>query len=77
MADHAQMLREQGLSVPTPNPNPTIMIQKEPKLQPARSAIFSDGCADCRPGFPHPARDGSGAPLQGTRLAIRVHRGRR
>jgi hypothetical protein len=35
IAEHAQMLREQGLSVPTPNPNPTIMIQNEPKLQPA------------------------------------------
>jgi hypothetical protein len=58
------MLREQGLFVSTPNPNPTITIQNEPKLQPARSAIFSDRCADCRPGFPHPARDGSGALLQ-------------
>jgi hypothetical protein len=54
IADHAQMLREQGLSVPTPNRNPTITIQAEPKLQPARSAIFSDRCADCRPAFPHP-----------------------
>jgi len=35
MADHAQMLREQGLSVPPPNPNPTIVIQNEAKLQPA------------------------------------------
>jgi hypothetical protein len=35
MADHVQMLREQGLSVPTPNPNPTISIQNEPKLQAA------------------------------------------
>ena len=25
---------------------------------------FSDRWADCRPAFPHPARDGSGAPLQ-------------
>jgi len=54
MAEHARMLREQGLSVPTPNPNPTITIQNEPKLQPAWSAILSDRCADCRPGFPHP-----------------------
>jgi hypothetical protein len=29
------MLREQGLSVPANNPNPTIVIQNEPKLQPA------------------------------------------
>ena len=35
MADHSQTLREQGLSVPAPNPNPTIVIQNEPKLQPA------------------------------------------
>jgi len=34
------MLREQGLSVPTPNPNPTITIQNGAKLQPALSAIF-------------------------------------
>src|SRR5207249_11846939 len=36
MADHAQTLRDQGLPVPAPNPNPTIVIQNEPKLQPAR-----------------------------------------
>jgi hypothetical protein len=71
------MLREQGLIVLTPNPNPTITIQNGAKLQPALSAIFSDRWADCRPALPHPARDGSGAPLQGSRLAIRVHRGRR
>jgi predicted RNase H-like HicB family nuclease len=35
MADHVQMLREQGLSVPASNPNPTIVIQNEAKLQPA------------------------------------------
>ena len=35
MADHAQTLRDQGLPVPAPNPNPTIVIQNEPKLQPA------------------------------------------
>jgi hypothetical protein len=35
MADHMQMLREQGLLVPPHNPNPTIVIQNEPKLQPA------------------------------------------
>jgi predicted RNase H-like HicB family nuclease len=35
MADHTQMLRDQGLPVPTPNPNPTIVIQNEAKLQPA------------------------------------------
>jgi hypothetical protein len=35
MADHTQMLLEQGLSVPAPNPNPTIVIQNEAKLQPA------------------------------------------
>jgi len=35
MADHVKTLREQGLPVPTHNPNPTIMIQNESKLQPA------------------------------------------
>jgi hypothetical protein len=48
------MLTEQGVSAPTPNPNPTIMIRNEPKLQPARSAILSDRSADCGPRFPHP-----------------------
>jgi hypothetical protein len=33
MADHTQMMRDQGLPVPTPNPNPTIVIQNEAKLQ--------------------------------------------
>jgi predicted RNase H-like HicB family nuclease len=35
MADHVQMLRQQKLAVPPPNPNPTIIIQNEAKLQPA------------------------------------------
>src|SRR5712691_8379379 len=35
MADHVQMMRDQGLPVPAPNPNPTIIIQNESKLQPA------------------------------------------
>ena len=33
VADHVQMLREQGLPVPMPNPNPTIVIQNDSKLQ--------------------------------------------
>jgi len=33
MADHVQMLRGQGLAVPAHNPNPTIVIQNESKLQ--------------------------------------------
>jgi hypothetical protein len=32
MADHTQMLRDQGLSVPAPHPNPTIVIQNEAKV---------------------------------------------
>jgi predicted RNase H-like HicB family nuclease len=35
MADHVRTLREQGLPVPDQNPDPTIVIQNEPKLQPA------------------------------------------
>jgi len=35
MEDHARTLREEGMSVPPANPNPTIVIQNEPKLQPA------------------------------------------
>ena len=35
MADHVQTLRQQGLAVPAHNPNPTIVIQNEAKLQPA------------------------------------------
>jgi predicted RNase H-like HicB family nuclease len=33
MADHTEMLRKEGLPVPTPNANPTIVIQNEAKLQ--------------------------------------------
>jgi hypothetical protein len=61
MADHAQMLREQGLSAPTPNPTDNHDAERT-ELQPARSAIFSDHCTDCRPDFS--IRDGSGGPLQ-------------
>jgi hypothetical protein len=35
MGDHVQTLREQGLAIPASNPNPTIVIQNESKLQPA------------------------------------------
>jgi predicted RNase H-like HicB family nuclease len=35
MADHVETLRDQGLTVPAHNPNPTIMIQNQPKLLPA------------------------------------------
>ena len=35
MADHAQTLRDQGLAVPAHNPNPTIVIPSESKLQSA------------------------------------------
>ena len=35
MADHIATLREQKLPVPPENPNPTITIQNERKLQPA------------------------------------------
>lgn len=35
MTDHLEMLREQGLPVPAANPNPTIVIQNQSKLQPA------------------------------------------
>jgi hypothetical protein len=52
--DHAEMLRKQGLSVPTPNPNLTITIQHERKLQPAQSAVFVRSLRGLPPGFPHP-----------------------
>ena len=35
MSDRMQTLRDQGLTVPAANPNPTIVIQNESKLQPA------------------------------------------
>ncbi len=35
MQDHIQTLREQGMPAPPINPNPTILIQNERKLQPA------------------------------------------
>ncbi|PYI95862.1 MAG: HicB family protein [Verrucomicrobia bacterium] len=34
MADHVEVIRQQGLPVPPSNPNPTIVIQNERKLQP-------------------------------------------
>jgi predicted RNase H-like HicB family nuclease len=34
-ADDVQTLREQGMTVPANNPNPTILIQNERKLQAA------------------------------------------
>ena len=33
--DHVQTLRQLGLPVPPPHPNPTVIIQNEQKLQPA------------------------------------------
>lgn len=35
MADHVRMLQEQALPIPPVNPNPTIVIQNERKLQSA------------------------------------------
>jgi predicted RNase H-like HicB family nuclease len=35
MEDHVQTLSELGLAIPPRNPNPTIVIQNEAKLQPA------------------------------------------
>ena len=34
MEEHAALLREQGLHVPEPNPNPTIVVQNEATLAP-------------------------------------------
>jgi predicted RNase H-like HicB family nuclease len=31
--DHIALLKEKGLTVPKPNPNPTILIQNEQRLQ--------------------------------------------
>jgi predicted RNase H-like HicB family nuclease len=35
MQDHVQLLREQGLPVPQRNPNPTIVVRNERKLESA------------------------------------------
>jgi predicted RNase H-like HicB family nuclease len=35
MADHVQTLREQGMKIPVDNPNPTIIIQNDRRLQAA------------------------------------------
>jgi predicted RNase H-like HicB family nuclease len=35
MDDHLQTLRAHNLPVPPPNPDPTILVQNERKLQPA------------------------------------------
>ena len=32
MKEHVQLLKEQGLSIPLPNPNPKIITQNEEKL---------------------------------------------
>ena len=32
MEDHIAVLRQQGLPVPPPNANPTVIIQNDPKL---------------------------------------------
>jgi predicted RNase H-like HicB family nuclease len=39
MEDHLALLRQEGLPVPPPNPNPTVIIQNDPKL--VRSAASS------------------------------------
>ncbi len=35
MEEHVALLREQGLSVPAPNPNPTVVVQNEQPLESA------------------------------------------
>jgi predicted RNase H-like HicB family nuclease len=35
MEEHISLLREQNLSVPEPNPNPTVVVQNEPRLESA------------------------------------------
>ena len=35
MEEHVALLREQGLTVPAPNPNPTIIVQNEQPLESA------------------------------------------
>jgi predicted RNase H-like HicB family nuclease len=32
MEEHVELLREQGLAAPEPNPNPTITVQNESRL---------------------------------------------
>lgn len=39
MEDHIAVLRQEGLPIPKPNPNPTVIIQNDPKL--VRSAASS------------------------------------
>lgn len=35
MEEHAALLREQGLPVPQPNPDPRVIVQNEQHLEPA------------------------------------------
>ncbi len=35
MEEHVALLKERGLSIPQANPNPTVVIQNERRLQPA------------------------------------------
>jgi predicted RNase H-like HicB family nuclease len=32
MEDHVAVLKQEGLPVPPPNPNPTVIIQNDPRL---------------------------------------------
>ncbi len=32
MEDHLAVLRQEGLPIPPPNPNPTVIIQNDPKI---------------------------------------------
>ncbi len=35
MNEHVALLREQGLTVPAPNPNPTVVVRNEQRLESA------------------------------------------
>jgi predicted RNase H-like HicB family nuclease len=32
MEEHVAVLKQEGLSIPPPNPNPTVVIQNDPRL---------------------------------------------
>ncbi len=32
MEEHVAVLKQEGLSIPSPNPNPTVIIQNDPRL---------------------------------------------
>jgi hypothetical protein len=64
IADHAQMLPEQGLSMPTPNPTRQSRFRTSRNCNPHDLPFCPITARTVAPDFRIRARDGSGEPLQ-------------